>query len=245
MCDKGRKIARTTSFLVFFAVFCIFSVSISFAYDNVESKARIEAVEEPALAINPKLESIITGLQKRYESIDTFKARFTQETFTTAMATTESVAGDVYFKKPGRMRWDYDNDEKVVSNGKFIWVFQPDLGQVIETDVTDSSANLAMDFLSGLGDIKKDFKVELAHLEEGSEKESKNHRLKLTPRKELANIQKLYLDLSKKFEVLSTVLHDHFGNETTVSFEEMEFNKVMKAAFFEKGQFKGARIVRP
>ncbi len=203
----------------------------------------IRAVEkEPAPS--PSVSEITGSIQAKYENILTFCADFRQDNFSRALDETESVTGRVYFEKPGKMRWDYDNKEKVIGDGELIWLYQPELGQVIESAVEESTPNLAMDFLSGVGNLSNDFHVKSA----GSDGEI--YRLELTPKKVMSNVTKLFIDVNKEYLLVSTIVLDPFGNETTVTFSDIETGtekegKSFKEGFFGIGDIKGARVVRP
>ena len=68
--------------------------------------------------------------------------------------------GTVYYRKPGRMRWEFEgqDQELIVSDGKQIYSYQPDLNQVIETPLDQAfrSSKFAA-FLLGIGNVERDF----------------------------------------------------------------------------------------
>ena len=86
---------------------------------------------------------IIKNLQKKYESMTTLTADFLQEAYSVSLDSSEFAKGTVAFKKPGMMRWNYYGGGNIVSNGKFIWVYQPELAQVIETGVDPDKAEVS------------------------------------------------------------------------------------------------------
>jgi outer membrane lipoprotein carrier protein len=175
------------------------------------------------------IDSVVSKLQARYESIDTLSADFSQEFFSVAAGRAESSGGRVYLKKPSMMRWQYlrGTDDEMVSNGKVLWLFQPELNQVIETPA-GSSRGIAVDFLSGVGDIKKNFEV--SNLQE----DGGTHLLALTPIAPSANLKRLLLRVDKSTGLVSeTVVLDLFGNRTTVRFSDVEINVPIEDSFFE------------
>ncbi len=205
----------------------------------------VEMAQAVDKAPSPSIGEITRSIQARYENILTFCADFTQDTFQRALDETETVTGRVYFEKPGKMRWDYDNKEKVIGDGEFIWLYQPELGQVIESTVEESTPNLAMDFLSGVGNLSKDFHVKSAPGPGGG-----LYRLELTPKKAMSNVKTLFIDVNKEYLLVSTIVMDPFGNETTVTFSDITTGTAKEGKSFEEGFFgigdiKGARVVRP
>ncbi len=66
----------------------------------------------------------------------------------------------IKYRKPGRMRWDFapPQEETIVSDGTMLYVYEPDLNQVVEAPFEHAfrtSAPAAL--LLGMGDIERDF----------------------------------------------------------------------------------------
>ncbi len=186
---------------------------------------------------------IISAMQERYEKISTVTAAFNQEVSTQTGRVLKSE-GNFFFKKPGRMKWLYTAPEKdiVVSNGKTLWVFQPDLNQVIEKPMEAGAGALVMSFLSGLGEMIKEFDITLAPVKE----DAKSHVLNLEPKKTQPGIKRMTMELDKKtLIVVKTVVQDHLGNTTAITFSNIKTDLPIKDSFFEYKPPKGATIVRP
>ena len=183
----------------------------------------------PAPSGAADIDFVVSKLQARYETINTLSADFSQEFFSVAAGAARSSGGRVHLKKPSMMRWQYLRgiDDELVSNGKLLWLFQPDLNQVIET-AADSTPGIAVDFLSGVGDIRKNFKVSLV------EKSGGAYLLALTPVAASVNLKRLTLRVDKSTGLVSeTVVEDLFGNRTTVTFSGIEINVPIEDSFFE------------
>jgi outer membrane lipoprotein carrier protein len=195
----------------------------------------------PALSFAEDATEVVSKLQSKYESIKSIKADFTQEVSSKTMPAMTSE-GKVWLKKPGRMRWEYKTPAKdlIVSDGKTIWLFQPDLNQVIEKTAASSASAMATDFLSGIGNIEKEFIVVL------SAAEGANHVLTLTPKQEQASLKKLTLEVGKKSSLVEkTVITDHYGNKTSVTFKNIKLNSSVKDSLFKYTAPKGVAVVRP
>lgn len=192
----------------------------------------------PAWAVDSG--ELVRKLQEKYDSIQSVEADFSQEVSTRAMKTSQKSGGKVWFKKPGKMRWEYRAPvrDEIVSDGRSVWVWQPDLNQAIEKRVAGPSA-LATDFLSGLGKIKREFETT------GVEDRGDTWRLGLKPRQEDSGVRRLSLDIDKSsMLVVRTIVHDQFGGETKVSFRNIKTNPEMRDSLFEFTPPKGANIVR-
>lgn len=110
------------------------------------------------------LEQVLDGLQRHYRDTRSFAAKFTEE-IATVGAPKRQRQGTVSFRKPGRMRWDFEAPEvqTVVSDGKTLYSYDSDLNQVVETPLEQAlKSSSATSFLLGIGNIKRDFKAAFA-----------------------------------------------------------------------------------
>lgn len=183
---------------------------------------------------------IVRKLQARYDEVTTLAADFTQETKTRAAVRRSS--GRVFFKKPGKMRWNYTEpyEDTIISDGRTIWVDQPDLGQVIERDAEDGGPSVASDFLTGVGSIDRDFKVTL------TDSTGPVYRLRLTPRTPQPGIKVLFIEVEKEsFLVTATVVVDPMGAETRVELTDVKLNVPLADDLFTFHIPEGVRVLRP
>ncbi len=98
-------------------------------------------------------------MQKHYQQTNSFSAKFKEEIAPAGGAKRERE-GTVYYRKPGRMRWEFagDDQELIVSDGKQLYSYQPDLNQVIETPLEQAfRSSSAASFLLGIGNVQHDF----------------------------------------------------------------------------------------
>jgi outer membrane lipoprotein carrier protein len=187
-------------------------------------------------------ESIVSRLQGKYEKVSSLTAEFVQETYMRTLDKREVAKGTVYFQKPGKMRWNYTapSTDEVVSDGITLWVYEPELAQVIETPARGVTAAVAMDFLTGSGDIKKDFSVTLI-------KETVDtYLLGLEPKSPLEGIKRISIEVEKEeYLVVKSIIEDHFGGETMIGLTNIELNTALKKSLFEFSVPEGVRVVRP
>jgi outer membrane lipoprotein carrier protein len=105
------------------------------------------------------LKTLLDRLQKHYQQTSSFSAKFT-ERIAPAGGVKREREGTVYYRKPGRMRWEFEGQDQeiIVSDGKQLYSYQPDLNQVIETPLEQAfrSSSFAA-FLLGIGNVQRDF----------------------------------------------------------------------------------------
>jgi len=197
----------------------------------------------PALSrATPPLDKVIKDLKARYSGVETLSAGFTQAVSMKGAKTGETSRGRVWFKRPGMMRWVYESPVKdeITGNGKTIWVYQPDLNQVFERPVNENFSSIAVDFLGGINNIEKEFKITLAKDGAGA------YLLILTPWQPQAGVAIVTARIDGKTGlVIETAVEDIFGSRTVVGFTDIKTGEPVADSFFEFAPPKGASVVRP
>ncbi|MDT8422052.1 MAG: outer membrane lipoprotein carrier protein LolA [Desulfuromonadales bacterium] len=94
-----------------------------------------------------------------------------------------------------KFRWQYDQPttQEIVSDGKTLWVYLPENNQVIQSDiemVNQARQNDPMTFLTGLGNLSRDFQISWATPNMDIEG---NYILELTPRRVSSLISRLII----------------------------------------------------
>jgi outer membrane lipoprotein carrier protein len=124
------------------------------------------------------------ALQKKYNSIRDFSADFVHTYKGGALRKQITEKGRLLIKKPGKMRWDYTAPEakQFISDGVKVYSYLPADKQVIVGTVpADDSASTPALFLTGKGDLTRDFTASIGEAPAGSAPGTQ--ALKLVPRK--------------------------------------------------------------
>jgi len=196
-----------------------------------------------------QVDFIVDKLQKKYEGINNFHADFVQEAEVRALKKTQKAFGEVWFKKPGKMRWNYYSPTKdtIVSDGNNLWYYIEQENQVLESKLKDLNGGdtSSTTLLSGLGKIKELFKVKL--ITDPALQSKTGYLLELIPKDidedEIKN--KIIINVNKSDSLVSTIyLFDPFGNQTKISLIKTELNKKMSNKIFDFKPPKGAEIVK-
>jgi outer membrane lipoprotein carrier protein len=188
-------------------------------------------------------ESAARALQRRYEAVRDLEARFDQTTRSVALGQPGASAksrGTVVFAKPGRMRWTYTEPEPslVVSDGKELWIYDPERREAQHLAVTEGYlSGAALAFLLGEGEILREFDVKALQCGEGSA------LLDLVPR-EPATYERLQARVDPRSgELLETTVVDLLGNATTVALHDLRVNRDPDASVFRFEPPAGVRIM--
>src|SRR5215510_4252543 len=139
-------------------------------------------------------EQIIDSLQKNYDATADFIADFRQETEVKTLNRGIKASGKLYFKRPGKMLWRYDQPKGqfVLADGKHLYFYQPDQNQVIKSPLKNAfRGDIPLSFLLGLGNLKKDFNATL------KASDDRQNVLRLEPKGEAGGYSEILLGVSK------------------------------------------------
>jgi len=188
------------------------------------------------------VDDIVKRLQARYDSTTGFRADFTQEIESATLGQKVQSQGRVFFKKPGRMRWEFKAPEQLlVSDGKFFWFYQPADKQVVKTPFQQAfRSSTPASFLLGVGRLVQDFTVSL----KGETPEA--YSLRLTPKKDAEAIGLLDLEVSTKtFDILQATITDPLSNVTRLRFTHIDRATPLDDALFRFIAPRGVDVVEP
>lgn len=210
------------------------------------SAATMTVAAEPAAArSDADLKAAVTALQKTYEGTRDFQARFKQRYTYTLLRRTQESEGTVRFQKPGHMRWDYSEPSKksfVVDGGK-LWVHQPEEGTaMVDHCFKQDGLTASVSFLWGSGDIEKEFNVSWF---DGVFGKKTDQHLLLEPKQANNVFARLILVVDPKtHRVQQSVVVDLQGNVNQFLYEDLQFNKGLKAGAFSFEPPEGTHVSR-
>lgn len=108
---------------------------------------------------------VLDWVQRTYSGIEVLHGEFRQDSYVAALDEGEVSSGEMWFGKPGKMRWVYKEprDQVVVINSGELWFYQPDKNQVLIDDISQVLlSNLPVVFMTGLGNLSRDFDFQSA-----------------------------------------------------------------------------------
>jgi outer membrane lipoprotein carrier protein len=184
----------------------------------------------PSAQTRKSPEALAKELQAHYQSIRDFSADFVQNYRGGVLKTKTEESGTVAIKKPGKMRWTYTKPERkeFVSNGVKLYAYMPADKQVTVTGV-DNLASTPDQFLSGRGDIARDFAA--SYVDNPS---SGSVSLKLVPRRSEPEYEYLIVALDPvTLQIRALTARDHQGGESTFTFTKMKENTGLSDKDFE------------
>jgi outer membrane lipoprotein carrier protein len=189
--------------------------------------------------VSKDLKQVLDRLQRHYHDTNSFTAKFIEE-IAAVGAPKKNRTGTVSFRKPGRMRWEFDDPEKqtIVSDGETLYSYDPDLNQVVETPLKQAlKSSSATSFLLGIGNINRDFEAAFAH--------------PATP----TGLVDLILDAKtggykievgldpKSYNLMTLTLTDQLGDVTRIDFSDIHDNVELPDSIFAFKTPAGADVV--
>jgi outer membrane lipoprotein-sorting protein len=212
------------------------------------------AARPGAPATSAEAEKIVDEVQKFYQDTPQLTAKFRQTVKSGTFGKTTISDGQVYLKKPGRMRWDYvsKRDRSItrsqMSDGNTIWVVLVQNKQYFEQSLAQSALPVAVTFLTGKGNLKKDFNAVLDASGKFGAKSDKV--LHLTPRQPSAQFKDLYLVVDpQNYRVKQSVVINAGGDVNQFQFFEPDTKKKVADTWFvfnpKAPAAKGFRLIEP
>ena len=183
-------------------------------------------------------DEVVKGVQDFYRNTQQLTAKFRQSFYNKTFGLPKVNDGKVYLKKPGKMRWDYyskRNKSQVtrsqMSDGKTIWAVDYNGKWYYRQDLTKSALPVAVTFLTGKGDLSKEFN---ARILTGSKFGTASDKvLELTPKKPSAQFKTLVLVVDpSNFRVKKSIVTTATGDTNEYSFFEPDTSKVVADTWF-------------
>ena len=204
---------------------CVLSVSTTFsAYaENEGASDRLKALLNPLV---------------------TLKASFRQQIFSSDDYLIQDSAGEMHMEKPGKIRWIVapPMEQWLISNGETLWLYDPDLEQVIIKPFEHSVSNTPAMLLNGGADqLDENYTVSYKSLGEISE-----YTLKPKATEGLYESIKLTFNGSLPADI---IIYDSLGQRTEIKLTEVDVNTPMSpektAALYHFNPPSGVDVLGP
>jgi outer membrane lipoprotein carrier protein len=192
------------------------------------------------------VDQAVGAVQAFYDKSQTFKSDFSQKFWVKAYNQEKSSRGHVTFAKPGKMDWVYDDpkDNRVVSDGNVIKVYEAANKQMYEQPIAKSQYPAALSFLTGTGRLGDTFDFELVS---GSQMKFPGGFILIgTPKQATPAYAKVlfYVDTATS-QVRRVMIIDGQGNRNRFDFLNPRVNDPVPQAQFTFVPPPGTSVVRP
>ena len=201
----------------------------------------------PAIAASAEGErsgqDVVRQVQERYDATQNFTADFTQEMRIEAGGQVIRSTGKMWFRKPGRMRWEYLTPEKqtIVADGETLWIDQPADNQVLKAPLRQAfESRTPVSFLLGVARIERDFHAALL-----SPADNGALRMQLDSNDSKdGSLGSLILEVDPStYDVQAAVIRDPLGNTTRVALADMKRNEAVDDELFVYERRPGVDVI--
>ncbi|KRT70149.1 MAG: Outer-membrane lipoprotein carrier protein [candidate division NC10 bacterium CSP1-5] len=193
-----------------------------------------------AVGLTPPGQGVVERIQGFYEGTRALKGQFSQRV-ELAMGQVEEARGAFYLKRPGMMRWEYEQPERrlLVTNGNTLWAYTPTDRQVIVQDLKTAVSSIPFDFLVGAGRLTDQFVLRQVNLQGDS------YRLVLIPRRADPHLSQMEMEVDEAtLYIRSLTIQDPYENRTVMRFSHVEVTKDLPADLFSFVPPPGVKVLR-
>ena len=217
----------------YFSLLAIGTLLVSFCINGLASPDVILSASD-----------LIKKVEDIYSSQKTFKADFRQLYIGRNMGVIETK-GEVYFKRPGMMKWLYKKGNKkiIASYGNNLWIYDSgDSQAIVDRNFKPEKLPSSLSFLWGDKRLSEVFNYKMLSFEEKND--SKKYIVELYPKDEIPNVSKIHFIIdAKDYLIIQTALFDFFGNENRLVFSNIKLGSEIAESFFKFELPKGVAVV--
>ncbi len=186
-------------------------------------------------------ENIAARMQKTYDSLQSFDAKFAQVLRNPTSGEEQERSGMLFFKKPNLVRWEttQPENELLIVGRTVVWDYFADEG-VAYKYATDNvlESKTMIRFISGQARLDQDFWI-TPEGEEGGLK-----KLDLVPKEPEPQLVRAYVWVEPGTAMLRKILlQDFYGNENELTFADVRTNPDMPDDLFEFAPPLGTEIL--
>jgi outer membrane lipoprotein carrier protein len=190
------------------------------------------------------VEAAVAGLQQRYAKVESLSAEFRQNY--TGPGIEQSESGKVYMKRPGLMRWEYQQPETriFIADGRETWLYAPADRQVTVRAVNpEELRNTPLQLLLGQAQILKSFTAAWDGTTRPKYQDSS--LLRLTPRAAQSEYSAIVVEYdTRSFDLRRIIIRESSGNTSEFLLTNLAANPKLDKKLFEFKAPKGIELIR-
>ncbi|MFC4161505.1 outer membrane lipoprotein chaperone LolA [Chitinimonas lacunae] len=162
------------------------------------------------------------GLAQLKVFVDTtqaFQAEFSQTVSQPGGKKPQTASGVVAIQRPGKFNWRYQQpyDQRVVGDGKKVWIYDPDLNQVTVKRLDQALGSSPAALLAGSNDLERAYRLSEQAGRDGLE------WVEASPRSRDNTFEKVRMGFRDN-QLVQMELNDNFGQTTRIRFDKVVRN---------------------
>jgi len=181
----------------------------------------------------------LADLQAFVRDARTGSAEFTQTVTTPDGSRRRTSSGTFEFSRPNRFRFSYTApfEQLIVADGQRLWVYDPDLNQVISRKQSSALSATPAALLAG-AQIERDFKLSAEPARDGLE------WVKAVPKQADGGFESLRIGF-RNGELAAVDITDSLGQRSLLQFRDLKLNRPLPADRWVFAVPKGADVIQP
>ncbi len=166
------------------------------------------------------------------------RGNFSQQVFSKSGRKPQQASGTFAFSRPGKFRWTYEKPyaQLLVGDGSKLWAWDQELNQVTTKKLGQALGSTPAAILAGDNSLEKNFTLQDDGAADGME------WVEARPKADDSSFERIRMGFSGG-QLKAMVLHDNFGQTTSLNFLQMERNPSLDAGLFRFVPPKGADVV--
>lgn len=182
---------------------------------------------------------LLRGVENRYNGARTLRAFF-EQSYSAGARGRRTEAGELFLRKPGRMRWVYSNPpgKLFLCDGKDIYFYSPNANRVEKMRLKESDDMRApLAFLLGKLDFRRDFR------ECRFRAAAPGHWITALPKSDRLPYKEVEFLVSPAYEILELRITAQDNSKLDFRFRGERLNPPLDEALFRFEPIPGAEIV--
>ena len=173
----------------------------------------------PVIPPGPELNTLLRGVEEKYNHLKTLRLHFRQ-IYQQDRQVLREEAGTLYLRKPGQMRWEYENPEPklFLTDGRRVMLYVPQEKRVTQTSIKESDdLRSPMRFLLGGLKFQKEFQ-QIEKVLDVPPLESRDTIVKAVPKQMAARLEWVILEITPESQIRRLILREPGGIQTEFRF---------------------------
>lgn len=205
---------------------------------NYFSRSRLAALGLVVMAAASVEAGGLAQLKAFVDTTQSFQAEFSQTVSQPGGKRTQQASGVVSIQRPGKFNWRYQKpyDQRVVGDGKKVWIYDPDLNQVTVKSLDLALGSSPAALLAGSNDLERSYKLSEQPARDGLE------WIEASPKSRDNTFEKVRMGFRDN-QLVQMELNDNFGQTTQIRFAKVVRNPKIGAEQFAFDPPKDADVV--
>ena len=166
-----------------------------------------------------------TALNQKLLQIKTLTANFKQTVTNADGSSLQTSVGKLYIARPGKFRWETSSpiEQKIITNGKTLWIYEPDLAQVTIRQLTQDLAKTPLLLLTN---------KDIALQSEFNVQQLRSNNYRLTPKAKQSDFKQIDVGFAGNNQITSMQLINNLNQKTNIKFSSVRVNPGLSDKLF-------------